>query len=111
MKQEDIAIALTNELISIRPLKGIEKFIVQRTIENNTSFKAYKTYTVILWYVKGKKTHKLITIEKVERVLTGEEDKINKILNIEFLNLIFKLLKSDVWEQIIKEEYGISNNE
>lgn len=114
MKTEDIVEALNMKLREERKgkfddIKGI--FVLQRNIEINPLFKAYKTYSAKLWYVQKRKKYLILTEQLTDRILNGEEDKPLRAINIALIQSLLTLYKTEIWEKIKRGEYGISNNE
>lgn len=113
MKTEDISEALNNEVDRRRQIRNTNiksTFIIQRNIEMNPLFKAYKKYSVLLWYVQDRKKYRILTIEKMERVL-DKDDMIIKAINVELLGKLFEFQTTKEWEYLIDGEYGKHYNE
>ena len=113
MKTEDIVEAINIELKARRKELNIERkghFILQRNIDVDSSFKAYKTYSVKLWYFETKKKTKVIMEDKItEKVLNNNDDNVVRSLNISFISKFLNFHNSPEWLNII--EHGISNIE
>lgn len=61
---EDVVESLNNLIDSKRKEMNLDTkghFIIQRNIENSCTFKAIKTYTIILWYHSTEGNHKVLT--------------------------------------------------
>lgn len=109
MKTEEIVKALNNEVNRLRTSKNKEIksiFILQRNIEMDPIFKAYKKYSARLWYVENRKKYPIITIELIEKVIDGKDDHVIKALNINLLTKLFEFQTTDDWKNIIEGKYG-----
>ena len=85
--------------------------VMQKEIKVNPTFKAYKEYTYTIWFVKNRKSHRVLTVQQSARVLEGYEDIITRQLNTMLCQSIFNWIGSDSYNEIIKGEYnGISED-
>lgn len=103
MKADELIIALNNKC-----QKNNEegRFVLQKNIEVNSSFKLYKTYSYKLWYVLKRKKIIILTAQITDKVITGQEEIINKQLNIIFLEKVLSLINSETWENLKSGIYG-----
>ena len=109
MKIEDIIEGLNLHIEDIRRERGISSkghLVLQRIIESHSTFKAYKTYKAILWFVKGKNKHIVIELSHSAKVLDGQEESMCQYINTELCRLIFNWIGSSFYEEVIKGEYN-----
>ena len=108
MKAEDIIEGLNKHIEDQRSVKHIltkGHLVLQRIITTNPTFKAYKTYEAIIWFVKGKERYKVLELKHTAKVLDGQEEKIERDVNIELCHYIFNWVDSDYYNQVIEGEY------
>ena len=108
MKAEDIIEGLNLHIESKRKCKDIKTtghLVLQREIVPNPSFKAYKTYKYTLWFTKRGKSYKVIVLEHIEKVLDGQEENMNRKMNIMLSNMIFDWIGSKFYEEIVQGTY------
>lgn len=114
MKAEDIVEGLNRHIEDKRSEKGITSkshLVLQRAVKTHPTFKAYKIYENILWFIKGRNKYKVITFDYTARVFEGHESPVQNHINIELCRLIFNWMSTDSYEKIIRGEYnGISEN-
>ena len=109
MKAEDIIEGLNK---SIEDKRGILKIkttghlVLQRTVKPHQTFKAYKEYESVVWFVKGGKKYRVITVKETAKVLDGQEETMIRRMNVELSRLIFNWIDSDFYEQVINGEYN-----
>lgn len=109
MKVEDIIEGLNRHIEAKRKDKDIKTtghLILQKEIIPHTSFKAYKIYKYTLWFTKKGKSYKVITVQHTAKVLDGQEDIMNREINIMLSNMIFNWIGSNFYEQIINGDYN-----
>lgn len=111
MKAEEVIEALNRhaEIERDSNIKG--HFILQRSTSVNSSFKAYKTYVFTVWYVHNEGSFRTLTISNSARVITGQEDEINRTMEIELCMQVYKFITSDFYQHIIKGDYSGNINE
>lgn len=114
MRAEDIIEGLNRHIEDRRSERGISSkghLVLQRVIEPHPTFKAYKTYKAVLWFVKGKDRYIVISLSHSAKVLEGQEESMQQYINTELCRLIFNWICSDFYEAVIKGEYnGVSEN-
>lgn len=83
-------------------------FVLQKKIVPDNTFKSYKKFTYIVWYVvKGCKQEVLI-LEQANRCISEEQEvKLLNIMDKDLIYNLFRFIKSDKFENIIK--YGRCN--
>lgn len=114
MKIENIVEGLNRFIEDKRDVLKIKTnghLVLQRTMKPRQTFKAYKEYKYIIWFVKDGKKYNIITIEKTAKVLDGQEGTILKIMDIELSKMIFNWIGSASYEQVIKGECNGDINE
>lgn len=114
MKVEDIIEGLNLHIESKRKDRGIKTtghLILQKEIIPHSSFKAYKIYRYTLWFTRKSKSYIVITVHHTAKVPDGQEENMNRKMNIMLSNMIFNWIGSNFYEQVIKGEYnGVSEN-
>jgi hypothetical protein len=114
MKTEDIVEGLNRHIEAKREENGIKTtghLILHKEVEPHSSFRAYKIYKYTLWFVKDKKSHRVLTLQHSAKVLNGQEEDVIREINIIFSEMIFNWMHSSFYEKIIKGEYnGVSED-
>lgn len=114
MKAEDIIEGLNRSIEDKRhelKINTTGHLVLQRTVKPHQTFKAYKEYKFVIWFVKGGKKYRVITIKETAKVLDGQEESMIRRVNVELSRLIFNWIGSNFYEQVIKGEYnGISED-
>lgn len=108
MKAEDIIEGLNSHIEDRRETDNISTrghLVLQRVIVPNPAFKAYKSYEAILWFIKGNKKYRVITVKKTAKILEGQEEMINREMNIELSHLIFNWIGTENYKQVIMGDY------
>lgn len=108
MKAEDIIEGLNLHIEAQRKDKGIKTtghLVLQREIIPHSSFKAYKIYRYTLWFTKKGKSYKVIMLEHTAKVLEGQEENMNREMNIMLSSMIFNWVGSDLYEQVVEGKY------
>ena len=109
MKVEDIIEGLNQSIEDKRDalkIKATGHLVLQRTVKPHQTFKAYKEYESIVWFVKGGKKYRVITVKETAKALDGQEDTVLREINIKLSRLIFNWIGSDFYEQVINGEYN-----
>lgn len=116
MKVEDIIEGLNRSIEDKRDalkIKTTGHLVLQRTVKPHQTFKAYKEYESVIWFVKGDKKYRVITVKETAKVLDGQEEvmigRMNVELsrmNVELSRLIFNWIGSNFYEQVVKGEYN-----
>ena len=114
MKAEDIIEGLNRSIEDKRDALKINTtghLVLQRTVKPHQTFKAYKEYEFVIWFVKGGKKYKVITVRETAKVLDGQEETIMREMNAVLSRQIFNLIGCNFYEQVIKGEYnGVSED-
>ena len=108
MKAEDIIEGLNLHIEAKRKDRGLNTtghLVLQKEIMSHSSFKAYKIYKYTLWFVKKGKAYEVIVLEHTEKVLDGQEENMNREMNIMFSELLFNWIGSDYYINIINGTY------
>ena len=109
MKAEDIIEGLNRSIEDKRDalkIKTTGHLVLQRTVKPHQTFKAYKEYEFVIWFVKNDKKHRVITLKETAKVLDGQEESMIRRMNVELSRLIFNWVGSNFYEQVIKGEYN-----
>lgn len=109
MKAEDIIEGLNLHIETKRKDRGIKTtghLVLQKEIKSHSSFKAYKIYKYTLWFAKKGKSYEVMVLEHTTKVLDGQEENMNRRMNIMLSNMIFNWIGSDFYEQVINGEYN-----
>lgn len=109
MKAEDIIEGLNKHIEIRRGERGIENvghIVLQKEIKPHSSFKAYKIYKYTLWFAKKGKSYEVMVLEHTAKVLDGQEENMNREMNIMLSNMIFNWIGSDFYGQVINGEYN-----
>lgn len=109
MKVEDIIEGLNQSIEDKRGILNIKTtghLVLQRTVKPHQTFKAYKEYESIVWFVKDGKKYRVITVKETAKVLDGQEETMIRRMNVKFSRLIFNWIGSDFYEQVINGEYN-----
>ena len=107
MKAEDIIEGLNLHIEAKRKDRGIKTtghLVLQKEIKTHSSFKAYKIYKYTLWFAKKGKSYEVMVLEHTAKVLDGQEENMNREMNIMLSNMIFNWIGSDFYEQVINGE-------
>ena len=109
MKAEDIIEGLNRSIEDKREafkIKTTGHLVLQRTVKPHQTFKSYKEYESVVWFVKNDKKHRVITLKETAKVLDGQEESMIRRMNVELSRLIFNWVGSNFYEQVIKGEYN-----
>lgn len=109
MKAEDIIEGLNRSIEDKREalkIKTTGHLVLQKSVKPHQTFKAYKEYEFVIWFVKSGKKYRVITVKETAKVLDGQEETIMREMNVKLSRLIFNWIGSDFYEQIIKGEYN-----
>ena len=109
MKVEDIIEGLNQSIEDKRDalkIKATGHLVLQRTVTPHQTFKAYKEYKFVVWFVKDGKKYRVIRLTWTAKVLDGQEETVLREINIRLSRLIFNWIGSSFYEQVIKGEYN-----
>ena len=109
MKAEDIIEGLNQSIEDKRDalkIKATGHLVLQRTVTPHQTFKAYKEYKFVVWFVKDGKKYRVIRLTWTTKVLDGQEETMIRRMNVELSRLIFNWIGSDFYEQVINGEYN-----
>lgn len=109
MKAEDIIEGLNRHVETKRQSLGIittGHLVLQRSMKPHQTFKAYKEYEYVLWFIKGSKKYRVITLKHTAKVLDGQEESLLRELNVKLSELIFNWVGSSFYEDVVKGEYN-----
>ena len=108
MKSEDIIEGLNRHIETKRKdedIKATGHLVLQKEIIPHSSFKAYKIYEYTLWFTQKGKSYKVIMLQHTAKVLDGQEENMNREMNIMFSELLFNWIRSDYYMDIINGTY------
>lgn len=114
MKVEDIIEGFNRHIDNKRIALNISPkghVVLQKMSTSHPTFKAYKEYEYIVWFIVGTNKYPLITLKHTAKVINGNEESVIRDINIELSELIFNFIGSTYYEQIIKGEFNGYNNE
>lgn len=109
MKAEDIIEGLNRSIEDKRyelKINTTGHLVLQRTVKPHQTFKAYKEYESVIWFVKDGKKYRVITIKETAKVLDGQEETMIRRMNVELSRLIFNWIGSNFYEQVVKGGYN-----
>ena len=109
MKAEDIIEGLNRSIEDRRDtlrIKTTGHLVLQRTVKSHQTFKAYKEYESVIWFVKSGKKYRVITVKETAKVLDGQEETMMRRMNVELSRLIFNWIGSNFYEQVVKGEFN-----
>ena len=78
--------------------------VYHHTITPNPTMKAYKTYKVEVWFVKGNEKQIVAVVQQIDRVVDNADDIIMNVVKTELAKTLFTLVKSERMEEIINGE-------
>ena len=108
MQIEDLIEAFNLTISQYRKSNSIDNrghVVLQKNIEQNNTFKAYKTYVRTLWYVNGRNKYIILKVSHTDKVLDGQEEKIIKAVDMQLAIALFEFMSTEYYDQIIKGEY------
>ena len=108
MQIEDLIEAFNLTISQYRTSNNIDTkshIVLQKNIEQNSTFKAYKTYVRTLWYVNGKNKYVILKVSHTDKVLDGQEEKIIKAVDMQLAAALFEFIDTEYYSQIINGEY------
>lgn len=101
MKLEEIIEALNISFNNKDINKG--HFVLQRIITPNPSFKLYKEYEYILWFIKKDIKQKMLTCNNTVKVIKGQEESIERYIDIDFCKSLFDWLRTDNYIKLLQQ--------
>ena len=108
MQIEDLIEAFNLTISQYRKSNSIDNrghVVLQKNIEQNSTFRAYKTYVRTLWYVNGRNKYIIFKVSHTDKVLDGQEEKIIKAVDMQLAVALFEFMSTEYYDQIIKGEY------
>lgn len=107
MKIEDIIEALNKHIDDVRNSSNINcnsHLVLQKSIVSHNVFKSYKCCTYIVWLTDGKNKCEIFKLTKTAKIITGQEESIDREIDKELCGYIFKLIDSKQFDNIVKGE-------
>lgn len=98
MRGEDIVECLNRFIVNKRKELNIgshSHLVLHKTVLNNSTFKVYKTYTNILWYVKGSHKYKVFEVSITDKVPVGQEDAMIKNIDLQLCYAIMEWMNTE----------------
>ena len=98
---EDIIEALNRNIESKRREEKIDTvghLVLLRTIKINPTFKAYKTYEAIIYFVTKRKKYRVLSCTLTAKVLEGQEERMKEDIDIKLINDIFNFIQSEYYK-------------
>lgn len=114
MTIEDIIYVLNKNISLERKNKNIDAkghLVVTKTIIPDTNIKAFKQVNICLWYILEDYKVRIITVQIVEKILFNQKENAINRASIKFIFELFKLVSSNLWYNIIKEDFNGNKNE
>lgn len=108
MQIEDLIEAFNLTISQYRKSNNIDSkshVVLQKNIEQNNTFKAYKTYIRTLWYVNGRNKYVILKVSHTDKVIDGQEEKIIKAVDMQFAVALFEFIDTEYYDQIRRGEY------
>ena len=108
MQIEDFIEAFNLTISQYRKLHNIDNkshVVLQKNIEQNNTFKAYKTYVRTLWYVNGRNKYIILKVSHTDKVLDGQEEKIIRAVDMQLAVALFEFMNTEYYDQVRKGEY------
>ena len=108
MQIEDLIEAFNLIISQYRKLNNIDSkshIVLQKNIEYNNTFKAYKTYVRTLWYVNGRNKYIIFKVSHTDKVLDGQEEKIIRAVDMQLAVALFEFMDTEYYDQVRKGEY------
>ena len=108
MQIEDLIEAFNLTISQYRKLHNIDNkshVVLQKNIEHNNTFKAYKTYVRTLWYVNGRNKYIIFKVSHTDKVLDGQEEKIIRAVDMQLAVALFEFMDTEYYDQVRKGEY------
>lgn len=107
MRVEDIVEGFNKHIEEKRKELNINTkghLVLQKLITPSPTFKAYKFYEMILWFVKSSKKQRLFTISQTVKMIDSQEEGVNRCMNILLSTELFSFIGTKKYEQVIKGE-------
>ena len=107
MQIEDLIEAFNLTISQYRKLNNIDSkshIVLQKNIEQNNTFKAYKTYIRTLWYVSGRNKYVILKVSHTDKVLDGQEEKIIRAVDMQLAVALFEFMDTEYYDQVRKGE-------
>ena len=108
MQIEDLIEAFNLTISQYRKSNNIDNrghVVLQKNIEQNNTFKAYKTYVRTLWYVNGRNKYIIFKVSHTDKVLDGQEEKIIRAVDMQLAVALFEFMDTEYYDQVRKGEY------
>lgn len=80
--------------------------VFQLTITPHETIKAYKKYEAVVWFVKDGNKHRVAVVRQVAKVIEGEDKFIMKVINIELSKVLFSIINTKMFQEIVEGNYN-----
>ena len=108
MQIEDLIEAFNLTISQYRKSNNIDNrghVVLQKNIEQNSTFRAYKTYVRTLWYVNGRNKYIILKVSHTDKVLDGQEERVIRAVDMQLSIALFEFMGTEYYNQIINGEY------
>lgn len=108
MKVENIIEGLNKHIEDRRETDNISAkghIVFQRVITSDSTFKVYKTYENILWFVNGDNKYRVLTVKHTSKVPEGQEELMERKVDTDLCYQIFNWVGSNFYEQVLTGIY------
>lgn len=105
---EDIIECLNKHIQSRRDelnIKNKSFLVLQRSSKCHSQFKVYKEYNSTIWLVTNSSRVPILTINHIARVVNGDENKVKDIIDQKLMIMIFDMVHSNSYTDIINGTY------
>lgn len=113
MKIEDVIDCLNRHINDQRIIKGIKAtthIVLHKAIFPESSFKSYKRYEYVLWYIRKSEDkrdierYRILTLQNIRQTISGLEEVIQRELDMQMCCLIFNWIGSNSYNQVVSGE-------
>lgn len=109
MKIEDIIESLNRHIEDKKNSKKLDTvlghLVLQKTTTNNSIAKSFKVISYTLWFVNRDRKCRVLHIQHTCKLLEGQEEKVIRDIEIEFVEKIFNWIGSNFYEEVINGTY------
>lgn len=84
-------------------------FVMKKSSEIASTFKAYKSVTEELYLISNKTKSLVLTTTLTDRVITGRDDTLYNKVDAKFILAIYDYIRKDKFIEVLKDEDTIRN--